>query len=210
MREHLITQTSIPELLCHLSGDVKAFFKQELELVEKEMSEKVSKLGRDAMFLGIGSFTAGAGSVLLLAGIGFLLAFAFQTAGVKTLLSASIGFVIVGSLVAIVGAAASVKSIKAVSKASLAPKRTLQTVKGGEGPSPGGKDPSAAELHREALDTKQRIGEERRELTHRLSPLQLTRRAVEHVNKHPLSWGSVALAGLLTGGYFIGRKFWRA
>jgi len=210
MQRYFITQASIAELLHNLSEDAKTFFKQEIELVEKEMSEKVSKLGHDAMILGIGNFAAGAGSVLLLAGIGLLLAFAFQTTGLNALLAVFIGFVIVGLLVAVVGVVVSIKGVKAISKDSLAPQRTLDIVKGEEAHLQGGKEPSAAELHHDALATKQRIGEERRELTHRFSPSQLKKRAIEHIGRHPVAWSSVALGGILTGGYFIGRKFWRA
>jgi hypothetical protein len=210
MREYFITQSSLAELLGNLNEDVRTFFKQEIKLVEKEMSEKVSKLCRDAMILGIGNFMAGAGSILLLASLGFLLAFAFQTTGLNMFLAVFLGFFIIGLLVTIVGAAISVKGIKALSKDSLAPQRTIHAVTGSETPLAGGKEPSAAELYREALATKKRIGEEGQELKHRMDPAQLKKRAIEHIRTHPLSWSIVALAGVLTGSYFFGRRFRRA
>lgn len=210
MREYFITRASIAELLHKLSEDVKTLFKQEILLVKKEMSEKISKLGRDAMILGIGNLMAGAGIILLLQSIGFLLAFSFQATGLNLLLAAFVGFVLVGFVVTLVGAALSIKGIKAISKDSLTPERTIQTIRGGEIPSPGSKEPSAAELHRDALATKQRIGEERRELTLRITPSQLKERAIAQIIRHPLSWSSAALACALTGGYFISRKYRRA
>jgi hypothetical protein len=121
-----------------------------------------------------------------------------------------LGFVIIGLLVTTIGAAICVKGIKAISKDSLTPQRTLHTIKGEETPLPAGKEPSSAELHREALTTKQRIGEERQELRDRITPSQLKISAIEHIRNHPLSWGLVALVCALSGGYFIGRKFLRA
>lgn len=209
MREYFITRASMAELLYNLNDDVRTFFKQEIQLVEKEMSEKVSKLARDAMVLGIGNLMAGTGSLLFLASIGFLVAYAFQSAGLNGFLAMFLGFVIIGVLVMIVGAVISIKGIKAVSKDSLAPERTIHTVSGGEIASPDAIEPSAAELHREALATKQRIGDERRELTHRMSPSHLQKRVVEEIRKHPVSSGSAVLACALTGGYFICRRFWR-
>jgi hypothetical protein len=209
MQQYIITRAPLTQLLHNLSEDVGTFFKQEINLLKKEMSEKVSALGRDAMVLGIGNLMAGAGSLLLLASFGFLLAFAFQTAGIHTLLAMFLGFVIVGFVVTVAGAAISVKGIKAISRDSLTPERTIHAVRGGDVLSPAGKEPSAAELHREALATKERIGDERRELTHRISPSQLRERAIEHIRKHSFSYSSAALACGLTGGYFICRKFLR-
>ena len=209
MRDYFITGTSMAELLRNLSEDVGIFFRQEIQLVKKEMGEILSKLGRDAMILGIGNLMAGTGSILLLASIGFLLAFAFRAAGLNTLLAVFLGFVIIGFLVTIIGVVISVKGIKAISKDSLTPQRTIHTVIGGEAPSAGAKQPSAAELHRDALATKQRIGRERKELSYRVSPSQLKKSAGEHIRKHPVTWSAAALACALTGGYFAGRKYWR-
>ncbi|HEV2453471.1 MAG TPA: phage holin family protein [Verrucomicrobiae bacterium] len=212
MREYFIPSASMAELLHNLSKDVRTFFRQEIQLAKTEMSEKVSKLARDAMILGVGNLMAGAGSILLLASLGFLLAFAFQASGMNALLAMFLGFLIVGFLVVAIGAVISIKGIKALSKDSLAPQRTIHTVSGveSESQSSSGKEPSAAELHIEALATKRRIGEERRELTHRISALNLKKVAVEQVRKHPVSVSSAALACALTGIYFIGRKLWRA
>lgn len=198
------------ELLHNLNEDVRTFFKQEIKLAKTEMMERVSKLGRDAIVLGIGNLMAGTGSILLLGSIGYLLGYAFQATGMNALLAVFIGFAIIGFLVTVVGAVLSVIGIKAISHDSLKPQRTIQTVRGGETQSPGlaPKEPSAAELHREALATKERISEEGRELTYRIGPAQLKKRAVENIRKHPFSWSSAALACLLTGSYFISRKYW--
>jgi hypothetical protein len=211
MRDYFITTSSMSELLQTMGKDVRTFFKQEIKLVKTEMSERISRVARDAIVLGLGNLMAGTGSILMLAGIAFLVAYAFQTTGLNPLLAMFLGFLIIGFLVLAVGAAMSLKGIKALSKDSLAPLRTLHAVSGVEieTQTPGRKEPSAAQLHGEALATKQRITEERRELTHRISGLQLKDLAVEQIKKHPLSFGSAALACVLTSSYFIGRKFWR-
>jgi len=130
MREYFITSASLTELLQTMGKDVRTFFKQEIKLVKTEMSEKVSKLARDAMVLGLGNLMAGTGSILMLAGIAFLVAYAFQTTGLNPLLAMFLGFLIIGFLVMAVGGAISLKGIKALSKDSVAPLRTLHSVSG--------------------------------------------------------------------------------
>lgn len=213
MQEYLINRASIAKLLINLSGDIRTFFHQEMKLAKKEMSEKVTKLGRDAIILGIGNLMGGAGTLLLLASLGFLLAFAFEKTGLDTLLAVFLGFAIIGLAVGIIGAMMAVKGIKGISHDSLRPERTIQTVTGRAIPSGNGREPSAAQLHREALATKERIGEERQELKHRMKPSELKKRAIANIKEHPLPWSAAVLtciAGAATGGYFITRKFWRA
>lgn len=216
MRGHLTSRASLPQLLTDLSDDLRTFFKQETKLLKKEMSEKVSVLRRHAIILGTGNFLAVAGSILLLASIGFLLAFAFQTAGLKPLLAVFLGFVAIGLLVMGAGAVLSIKGFKAISHDSLTPQRTINAVTGAEIPSPSRKEPSdaheepsAAHLHVQALATKQRIDEEQQELRHRMAPAQLKKSVIQHIIKHPIPWIGVASVCALTGGYFFNRKLRR-
>ncbi|HEV2319778.1 MAG TPA: hypothetical protein VGV18_08515, partial [Verrucomicrobiae bacterium] len=117
--------------------------------------------------------------------------------------------VTIGLLVTIIGAVSCAKGIKAISKVSIVPERTLDAVQSSETSASGSMEPAGAGLHQEVLDTRERIGEEQQELKHRISPLELTKSAIANVRKHPLSWGSAAVACTLTGGYFVGRRIWR-
>jgi hypothetical protein len=51
VKQYLITNASIAELLQGMNEDVRTFFKQQVNLLKKEMSDKVSTVARDAMVL---------------------------------------------------------------------------------------------------------------------------------------------------------------
>jgi uncharacterized membrane protein YhiD involved in acid resistance len=155
-----------------------------------------------------------AGLVLCLAGVGLLLSYAFQTIGINATLATFIGLCIVGFFASIIGGTAALKSLKAISAMSFKPEKTIETIKSEVGKSSGPqKEQSSSEVHelqKEAVGAQRRIGTERKELKHRFSLKGLTTGATRHVKNHPVGWSAAALGGILTGGYFIGRKFWKA
>jgi hypothetical protein len=215
MRNFLIAKTPLKELLDDLKDNVTAFFKEELQLVQGEMSEKVGQFGRDMAILATGGFLAGGGLILLCAGIGLLLASGFESLGVDFTLAAFIGFAIVGIIVMAAGTAFISKGIKALSIGSLAPERTIQTISTPVRTQQTAEilkapEQSSSELHKHVLITKERIREDKEELKYRLSPRHLKDVAVRHIKRHPFTWSSAALAGVLAGSVFVGRKFWKA
>src|SRR4029078_8616983 len=115
-------------LLRELSQQVKTFIRQEVQLAKSEMSEKFSSLGKHTVTLVIGGFAAYAGLIIFLAGLGALLAFAFQSLGVAPLLSAFLGFALIGLIIIAVGSVMLLKGINALKKESLVPQRTMDTI----------------------------------------------------------------------------------
>jgi hypothetical protein len=70
--------SSVVELVKDLREQVKVFLREEVHLAKAEFSEKISHVVKDAINIAIGGFVAYAGLIVFLAGIGALLAFAFQ------------------------------------------------------------------------------------------------------------------------------------
>src|SRR5438874_4909209 len=96
-------KTSIFALIGDLKDETKTFIKEEIQLAKTEISEKISCMGRNAVSLAIGGFIAYAGLIILLGGLGILLAFAFEKLGLDTALAGFIGFAIIGLVAAGVG-----------------------------------------------------------------------------------------------------------
>ncbi len=215
MRNFLITKTPLKGLLDDLKNNVTAFFKEELQLVQGEMAEKVECFGRNIAILATGGFLACAGLILFSAGIGLLLAFAFEALGLDSTLAAFIGFAIVGIFVMVAGTIFISKGVKALSASSLAPQKTIQSIStavqmqhnAGTLRAP---DQPSSDLHKQVLVTKERISEDKEELKYRLSLRHLKDMAVMHIKKHPFTWSSVALTGIVGGSVLVARKFWKS
>src|SRR6185369_17240299 len=91
-------------------------------------SEKAAYFGRNAVALAIGGFVAYAGFIVLLMGLGWLGAWGLQQAGLQPVLAGFVGLAGVGVLVAVIGVIFLMKGIKAFSKESLAPQKTIHTI----------------------------------------------------------------------------------
>ena len=78
--------------------ETKTFIKEEVQLAKTEISENISRMGRNAVGLVAGGFVAYAGLIVFLAGLGLLLGFAFEKLGLQPPLAAFIGFAIIGLL----------------------------------------------------------------------------------------------------------------
>lgn len=220
MRNFLLGDFSLSNLIGDLKNEVKQFVKEELELAKKEMLEKASHLARNSVLLAVGGFAAYAGLIVLLGGIGLVIAFAFKQLGLDPTLAMFIGLAIAGSLAIGIGTAMVLKGIKTFSAASLAPEKTIDTIKNLNNPVPAasmtpGPQPvrsadthSSDDIQQSVYNTEERIGEEGRELKRRFSPEGLKEMAANHMKRHPVMWGSVALGSLVTGGLVFGRKLW--
>ena len=219
MRNLSFAGTSLLGLFRNLRADVKTLIREELELVRSEMLEKISCYSRNAVILVIGGFVAYAGLIVLFGGIGVLIGFAFQKLGLDSMLATFIGLGAMGLLVIIVGAVMILNGMKAMSAGTLAPERTLDTIKHLKGTEqtetdrPKGEEApkrSPEELHKEALATEERIGEELAEIAYRTSPTRIKQQTAEHVRTHPYTWSGIALAAGFMGSLLVGRKFRRA
>src|SRR5881227_2832610 len=117
------SKTSIFGLIGDLKDETKTFIKEEVQLAKAEISENISHMGKNAVGLAIGGIVAYAGLIVFLAGLGLLLAFAFEQLGLQPVLAGFIGLAIIGFFVMVIGGVLILKGIKAFKAGSLAPRR---------------------------------------------------------------------------------------
>jgi hypothetical protein len=192
--------SSILELVKDLRQQFKTFVREEIHLAKVELSEKVSRMGKDSVNIAIGGFVAYAGLIVFLGGLGMLIAFALQKLDLNPFLSAFIGL----------GAA--------LKKESLTPERTidtLQRVKGTEHvakptePKPKKDERSSEEIEKSVVKTESRMAETMEELGDRLTMTHLRHQANAHVHKHPYRWSLVAMGAGVCGSILMKRKLVR-
>ena len=216
----LMYTASITRLLGEASRHTKWFIQQEAALLKAELTEKLAHYGRASTRTGIGAFVAYAALLVLLAGIGALLTFAFQKLGLGLLPASGVGFGATGLLVIIIGATMLLKGIKQLSRTSLAPDKTLSTiqrVKGNIVPQADAKKPekpekakhSAKDLEGQVLATEDRLGKNLEALAGRLSPTRHLHTLSKHVQARPVRWNLAALATGFAGSVWFVKKLRR-
>jgi len=114
-------ERSLGQLFADLTRDVSILFRKEIELARTEIVTKASGLARDAA-------TAGVGGALIYAGVLGLMA-AVILGLVKAGLDAWLAALLVGLVVVGIGAALVEKGRSGLAKTSLAPRRTVETLK---------------------------------------------------------------------------------
>jgi hypothetical protein len=215
-----ISRSSIFTLVRDLMEKSRTLIRQEITLAKTEMSENISHLGRNAAGLGAGLVVVYAGAIVLLIGLGFLIAWAINQAGVQGLLAAFLGLAGVGLTTVTVGGALVVKGLSAMKTRSLAPQRTLHTLqelKGGpiqENPKLHQRHatlhPSSGEMQSRVEDTQNIIGQTLEALHDRLSPQRINARMKYQIQGHPYEAGFLALGAGLLSGLVLRRWFRRA
>jgi hypothetical protein len=110
----------LSELFGDLMQEVKLFFRQEMQLLKIEMSQKGSQAGKDVVFLAIGGALAYAGLLVLLAAA--ILALASVMPGWASALI--VGLVVVG-----VGYALLQKGLSDLKRLNPAPEHTISSLK---------------------------------------------------------------------------------
>jgi hypothetical protein len=216
MNDSLYTDAPLKELFRGLTSDLKAFVQQEMELTQREMSEKLACYLRNVAIIAVGGVVAYAGLIVLLCGLGVLLGFAFQKWGVEDrLLATFIGLGVIGLLIVLTGALLLLKGRKALATSSLAPVRTIATLKpahevgGKPKPSKEAKEVPkrpVEEIQRETVRTKERVGDQLEEIVYRTSPAHIKHRAIEHVRTHRMAWGLGVFAVGLGASFVLVRK----
>ena len=203
-------------LVKEFTHQVKTFIREEVRLAKSELSEKISYLGKNAMSLAVGGFAAYAGLIVLLAGIGLLIAFAFERIGLSPMMAVFLGLVIVGVIVISLGGLLILKGIKALKAASFAPKRTIETLQNLKGNEMARELEPAAEKktdHRSSdeikdsvVATEQKMAETLEALSARVTLKHFRRQADAEVRKHPYRWGIVAMGTGMLGSIVFRRK----
>jgi hypothetical protein len=204
-------------LIKELAQQIKIFFRQEIQLATTEISEKLASYGKDAALVAIGGFVAYAGLIVLLGGLGLLLAFAFVTLGWEPLVATFAGLGIMGLLVIAAGALVLLKGIKAFSKESIVPERTMETIYHLRGTEPPvkvetqekQKKPSSEEIEARVIVTENIMAGTLAELTNKVSLTNVRRRARDEVEAHPYKWGLIAMGTGLAGSFILKKKLHR-
>src|SRR4051794_30674266 len=96
MRNAATSGTSLFGLIGDFRDEVKTLIREEIELARTEMSEKLSRFGRNAASLAAGAIAAFAGLIILLASLSSLLSFAFEHLGMQRSLAFFLGALIIG------------------------------------------------------------------------------------------------------------------
>ena len=121
-------EPSLADLIKQVRDETITLFRQEVSLAKAEVSEKLSRVGRNAAFLIAGGALAYAGLLFLLlaaaAGIYVLLTFAGLYA-----VGLWLAPLIVGVLVIAIGGMLVQKGISALSRESAVPERTAQSIR---------------------------------------------------------------------------------
>ncbi len=209
--------TSLLGLVRVLREQTRRLIKEEFQLAKAELSEKFSHLGRNSAAMAAGALIAYAGLIVFLAGLGALLAFAFEQAGMQPMLAGFLGLAVIGLLFAAVGGAFVLKGLKSLSKESLAPEKTLHTLQELKGAEPA-KKPAApattpkptrspAELEASIVSTENRIDATLKELKRRFSREYVGRQVGHKYHSHPYRWNVMVMVMGMLGGLSIGRKF---
>jgi hypothetical protein len=112
---------SLGELFGDLARDTGTLVRQEVQLAQTEMTQKASRVARDAGVLVAGGLVAYAGFLVLLGA----LTLGLVAAGMDSWLAA----LLVGAVVAIVGAVLVQRGLGALKREELAPRQTVETLK---------------------------------------------------------------------------------
>ncbi len=122
-------QPAIGDLLKQLRDDTTTLVRDEISLAKTEMSEKVSLFSRNAAYLIAGALTAYAGLIVILIGLGWILAEAFIQTQVNPRTANFLGMAIVGVVVGVIGLLIVMKAINAFKKETLVPHKTIDSLK---------------------------------------------------------------------------------
>src|SRR6267154_1310209 len=174
----MLNGSSIFDLFKDLREEAKSFLREEVHLAKAELSEKISRAGKESVIIAVGGFVAYAGLIVFLGALGMLIAFALQRLNLDSFLSAFIGLGAMGFIVIAVGAIMLLSGIKALKKESLTPERTiesLQRVKGTKhyvdkptAPKAQKDERSSAEIEESVFRTESQMAETLEELGDRL------------------------------------------
>jgi hypothetical protein len=209
---------SIISLVRDLKVEAKRFAREEAQLAKAEISEKVADLAGDSVSVAIGGLAAYAGLLVFLAGLGALVAFGFQRAGLDPLLAAFLGFGSVGLVVLVAGALLLLAGLNKAKKRSLAPERAimaLRHLRGGEEAELAAEvreDEPKEKRSSEEIETSVRQAETEmaatlQELQERLTLRGMRRNAARGVREHPFRWGLVAAGCGVAGSLWLKRRF---
>lgn len=212
---HNTTLSRIPffSLLGNLKEEIKTLIREEIKLAKTEMSEKFGMLGKNAAFMAIGGLIAYGGAVILLAGLGWLIAYFFSQGGMSSLMSIALGLLVMGLVAAGLGGAFVMKALSGFKQETLAPERTIDAIKRNTDRTPADarvEMPKEIELKRSPDEIKSEIDTTQdlmkahaRELKHRLTPGYMGKAVAAGVRHHPVRASLIGAASGLIGFFVV-------
>jgi hypothetical protein len=127
------TETSQPHtivsLLQSLRDETTTLLRQEVALAKAELKDNASKMSKHAVAITAGTFVAYAGVIVLLIGLGHLLAVGLIRAGIDPEMAQWLAPTLVGVLVAVIGWSMLAKAKRAFSSDSFTPRKTIASLK---------------------------------------------------------------------------------
>ena len=210
------TLSRIPffSLLSNLRDEVKMLIRDEIKLAKTELSQKFGMFGKNAAFLAIGGLIAYGGALILLAGLGGMIAYFFNRAGLSPLMSIALGLLCMGFLIVALGGALAMKALKSFKQNSLAPEKTIDAIKHNTDKNPAKErekevakelEPkrSPEEIKSEIDTTQDLMKEHARELKHRLTPGYMGKAFAAGVRHHPVRASLIGAASGLVGFFVV-------
>ncbi len=122
-------EPNIADLVRKLKDDVLSLVSEEVALAKTEISEKLSRTGRNLGYLAIGGLVASSALMLVLMSFGYLLGDLFAGKGFEPGMAAFLGFLIVAIVVGAISAALITKALKTLSADSIKPEKTVQSLR---------------------------------------------------------------------------------
>ena len=220
MQTTTLSGTSFKGLIREFKDEAKTLVRQEIQLAKREMSEKISSLGRNAITLAIGGFAAYAGLIVFLGALGVLLALAWQKLDISSTLAFGAGLGLVAFVVMAAGGVMIMKALAGFKEAApVTPQKTIETLKHLKGeeqtitmkPEPEEEDseapkPSSDEIQAGVLVTENLLQDTASEIRRRVSPKYVNERVKGKYREHPYRWNVVAMASGVAGGFLVKHK----
>jgi hypothetical protein len=121
--------STIASLLQDLRDETTTLLRQEVALAKAELSQKTSKMTKQAVKLAIGGFIAYAGLIVLLFGFADLLSVGLSAMGLSPSTAAWLGPAIIGIVVALIGYLMLAHAKKVMTEDTLVPERTIDSLR---------------------------------------------------------------------------------
>jgi|ERR1043166_1070773 hypothetical protein len=217
MRNGASSEVSLLGLIRHFRDEIKTLIHEEIALAKAELSEKISRFGHNAVFLAAGAVAAFAGLIILLASLSSLIAFGFEQLGMARSLAFFLGALIIGGGVALLGFGFVAKAAKTFSKESIAPEKTIETLKklkpaGAEAaahpsaPHAPEDKRSSKEIEASVEMTRKEAGETAERITERLTPRHLGHVVSQKIQEHPVRTGLIGAGTGALGWWIVHRR----
>lgn len=120
---------SILRMIRDLRDDALTLGRQEIALAKREMAVKVTRLGRNAVFLGIGALTALYGLFFMLLSLNNLLFAGLGRAGFSGAVANWFAPALVGMMLLVVALSLALKALRAMRKAGALPEKAMAAMR---------------------------------------------------------------------------------